>query len=96
MAQVEVSPGGGRVLSRDTRNGSLLTVYNRETGAVRVSFSVRYLAYPWWEAPVWESNRSFVFIAANDKGFALVRCRINGSCQRISVFRSDSMSLPPL
>ncbi len=97
MAQVVVSPGGGRVLSRDSLNGNLLTVYNRETGAVRVSFSVRFLAS---EAPVWESNRSFVFIAAvgglGDQE-TLVRCRINGSCQRISAFRPrDTISLPPL
>ena len=97
MAQVVVSPGGGRVLSRDTPNGDLLTVYNRETGAVRASFSVRFLAS---EAPIWESNRSFVFIAAigalgNHE--TLVRCRINGSCQRISAIRPrDTISLPPL
>ena len=97
MAQVEMSPGGGRVLSRDNVDGDLLTVYNRETGAVRASFSVRYLAS---EAPIWESNRSFVFIAAvNGPGDeeALVRCRINGSCQRISAIRPrDTISLPPL
>jgi hypothetical protein len=97
MAQIVVSPGGGRVLSRDTRNGSLLTVYNRETGAVRVSFSVRYLAS---EAPIWESNRSFVFVATvgglGDRE-TLVRCRINGSCQRTSAIRPrDTISLPPL
>ncbi len=96
MAQVVVSPGGGRVLSRDSLNGNLLTVYNRETGAVRASFSVRYLAP---EAPIWESNRSFVFIAAETvkEGEALVRCRINGSCQRVSAIRPrDTISLPPL
>ncbi len=97
MAQVGVSPGGGRVLSRDTLGGDLLTVYNRETGAVRVSFSVRFLAS---EAPIWESNRSFVFIAAVDRSGdreTLVRCRINGSCQRISAIRPrDTISLPPL
>ncbi len=93
MEQVGVSPGGGRVLSRD---GHLLTVYNRETGAVRVSFSVRFLTY---DAPIWESNRSFVFIASprGSSDETLVRCRINGSCQRISVFRPyDTISLPPL
>ncbi len=94
MAQVEVTPAGGRVLSRDTRGGQLLTVYSRATGAVRVSFSVRDLAS---EAPVWESNRSFVFIAVANQSEALVRCRINGSCQRISAFRPpDTISLPPL
>ena len=97
MAQVEVSPGGGRVLSRNTLDGNRLTVYNRETGAVRASFSVRYLAS---EAPIWESNRSFVLIAAvNGLGDreTLVRCRINGSCQRISAIRPrDTISLPPL
>ncbi|MDQ3105175.1 MAG: hypothetical protein M3Q87_08145 [Actinomycetota bacterium] len=94
MAQVGVSPGGGRVLSRDTRGGHQLTVYNRVTGAVRVSFSVRFLAS---EAPIWESNRSFVFIAAVNQSETLVRCRINGSCQRISKIRPrDTISLPPL
>ncbi len=97
MAQVAVSPGGGRVLSRDTRGGDLLTVYNRASGAVRASFSVRFLAS---EAPIWESNRSFVFIAAVDglgDRETLVRCRINGSCQRISAIRPrDTISLPPL
>jgi len=93
MWQVGVSPGGGRVLSR---YGNLLTVYSRETGAVRVSFSVRHLAS---EAPIWESNRSFVFIAAVQPGGreTLVRCRINGSCQRISaIWPRDTISLPPL
>lgn len=94
MAQIGVSPGGGRVLSRDTRGEDLLTVYSRVTGAVRVSFSVRFLAS---EAPIWESNRSFVFIAAVNESETLVRCRINGSCQRISAFRPrDTIQLPPL
>lgn len=94
MTQVGVSPGGGRVLSRDTRGEHLLTVYNRLTGEVRVSFSVRFLAS---EAPIWESNRSFVFIAAVNESETLVRCRINGSCQRISAIRPrDTISLPPL
>ncbi len=94
MAQVGVSPGGGRVLSRDTLGGDLLTVYNRETGAVRVSFSVRLLSY---DAPIWESNRSFVFIATVNELETLVRCRINGSCQRISaIWPRDTISLPPL
>jgi hypothetical protein len=97
MAGVEVSPGGGRVLGRNTRGGNLLTVYNRTTGAVRASFSVRFLAD---DAPVWESDRSFVFIAAvNGLGDreALVRCRVSGSCQRISpVQPRDAISLPPL
>ncbi len=94
QSQVGVSPGGGRVLSRDTLNGNLLTVYSRETGAVRVSFSVRHLAS---EAPIWESNRSFVFIATVNELETLVRCRINGSCQRISaIWPRDTISLPPL
>ena len=93
MAQVELSPGGSRVLSRNARSGNLLTVYNRTTGTVRASFRVRFLAS---EAPVWESNRSFVFIAAVNDSETLVRCRINRSCQRISAIRPrDTISLPP-
>lgn len=95
MAQVAVSPRGGRVLSRDANGGDLLTVYNRATGAVRTSFAVRFLAS---EAPIWESNRSFVFVASTGLGDreALVRCRISGSCHRISKMRPrDTISLPP-
>jgi hypothetical protein len=97
MAQTVVSPGGGRVLSRDERGGDRLTVRNRATGAVRVSFAVRFLTS---ETPVWESNRSFVFIAfvggLGDRE-TLVRCRLSGVCQRISpIAPRDTISLPPV
>jgi hypothetical protein len=96
MAQVVVSPGGGRALSRDALGGNLLTVRNLATGAVRASFSVRFLSS---ETPVWESNRSFVFIAfvggLGDRE-TLVRCRLSGACQRISrIMPRDTISLPP-
>lgn len=96
MAQAVVSPGGGRVVSRTAPHDSLLTVRNEETGAVRVSFDVRFLAS---EAPVWESGRAFVFVASvgglGDRE-TLVRCRVDGSCLRISAIRPrDTISLPP-
>lgn len=96
IAQPVVSPGGGRVVSRDSRAGDLLTVRSLGTGAVRASFDVRFLSS---EQPVWESsNRSFVFIAyvggLGDRE-ALVRCRLSGKCERISkVTPRDTLSLP--
>jgi hypothetical protein len=95
MAQPVVSPRGGRVLSRERPRGSLLTVRSVATGAVRASFAVRFLAV---EPPVWENDRSFVFIAAvgglGDRE-ALVRCRIDGTCRRVSPIRPrDAISLP--
>jgi len=95
MRQVVVAPSAGRLLSRGTSRASLLSVRNLETGTVRVSFAVRFLAS---EAPVWEGDRSFVFIAAvgglGDRE-TLVRCRVNGSCTRVSAIRPrDAISLP--
>lgn len=95
MAQPVVSPRGGRVLSRDRPRGSLLTVRSVATGAVRASFAVRFLAS---EAPVWETDRSFVFIASvgglGDRE-TLVRCRVDGTCRRVSPIRPrDAISLP--
>lgn len=95
MAQPVVSPRGGRVLSRERPRGSLLTVRSVETGAVRASFAVRFLAS---EAPVWENERSFVFIASvgglGDRE-TLVRCRVDGTCRRVSPIRPrDTISLP--
>lgn len=98
MAQPVVTQGGGRVVSRDSRGGDLLTMRNVETGAALASFDVRYLSS---ESPVWESsNRSFVFIAyiggLSDRE-ALVRCRLSGACERISrITPRDTISLPPV
>ncbi|MCB0909236.1 MAG: hypothetical protein KDB63_19190 [Nocardioidaceae bacterium] len=95
MAQPVVSPRGGRALSRERPRGSLLTVRSVATGAVRAAFAVRFLAS---EAPVWENDRSFVFIAAvgglGDRE-TLVRCRVDGTCRRVSPIRPrDTISLP--
>ena len=95
MRQVVVAPSAGLLLSLGTSRASLLSVRNLETGTVRVSFAVRSLAS---EAPVWEGDRSFVFIAAvgglGDRE-TLVRCRVNGSCTRVSAIRPrDAISLP--
>lgn len=96
MAQPVVSQGGGRVVSRDQRGGDQLTVRNVATSQRLASFDVRFMST---EAPVWESsNRSFVFIASvgglGDRE-TLVRCRLSGSCQRISkITPRDTLSLP--
>ena len=95
MVQPVVSPGGGRVVSRNAERGKLLTVRNLATGAVDVSFSVRYLTST---PPVWETNRSLVFLAyvggLGDRQ-ALVRCRLSGVCQRVSpIIRTGAISLP--
>jgi hypothetical protein len=98
MAQPVVSHGGGRVVTRDSRGGDLLSVRSVQTGIARTSFDVRFMSS---EAPVWESsNRSVVFIAyvgaAGDRE-ALVRCRLSGACERISrVAPRDTISLPPV
>ncbi len=99
MANVVVSPGGGRVLSRDERTGEQLTVRDVSTGDVLADFSVHYLFNdtPAFETPVWESNHSFVFLASvgglGDKE-VLVRCRLSGVCVRVSpITARDTLSL---
>lgn len=95
MKEAVVSPGGGRVLSSDPDNLNLLTVRSVETGAVQVSFKIRYR---FRAAPVWEDNNSFVLIAQrlendSDGPKALVRCTLAGTCVRVSGWMTSRISL---
>lgn len=91
LERVEVSPDGRLVLGLVTggqgNDGRHVQIRRLSDGEVLAAFHVRNL---WRTTLQWETTRSVIFLAART-GLgdvnALVRCRVDGSCNRATAWR---------